>query len=408
MKVVVAAVSSNRSLSGVSRHAANLAKCLLIRPEISALHVLVARWEEGCVKDAICRNDPRLHVHPVPMRPGTLARNLWYLQTLPAIVQQLHADVVHVSYPSLITASAFLCPTVATLHDLYPYDIPANFGLPKVFFNRMILRQCLRNAGAIACVSEATRRRLCEVMPNVAEKAVTIGNFAESGPSPRKPAFAASWNGEPFLLCVAQHRRNKNLLLALKVFRRALAAGDVSQRTRLLVVGLAGPESGALYRFARAENLDEAVVFVNGLSDAELAWCYRNAELLLAPSLIEGFGLPVLEAQLAGCRVVCSDIPSFREVASPASRFVPLDSNAEEKFVVAVGEALRARRPIPANMPRLSPSPIAKQYIELYGRVIARRGRGEVAEVSLQRAPNQGSGETARPLSARASNPLRP
>ena len=54
-----------------------------------------------------------------------------------------------------------------------------------------------------------------------------------------------------------------------------------------------------------------AVMLVSGISDAEMQWCYRNCDLLLAPSTIEGFGLPVAEALLAGCRIVCSDIPPF-------------------------------------------------------------------------------------------------
>ena len=190
MKVVIAAVSSNRSLSGVSRHAANLARCLLMRPEISALHVLVAPWEQGYIKDAISRSDGRLRIHAVPLPEGTLRRNLWYHRTLPAIAEQLRADVVHLAYPSLIRSEAFACPTVVTLHDLYPYDIPSNFGFPKVVFNRVVLRQCLRNACAIACVSEATRQRLGAIMPGLLPKAVTICNCAESGPPARKPALS--------------------------------------------------------------------------------------------------------------------------------------------------------------------------------------------------------------------------
>ena len=57
----------------------------------------------------------------------------------------------------------------------------------------------------------------------------------------------------------------------------------------------------------------------------ELQWCYRKCELLLAPSSIEGFGLPVAEALLAGCRIVCSDILAFRELEGKNCHYVPLD-----------------------------------------------------------------------------------
>jgi len=372
MNIVIAAVSSNRSISGVSRHAANLARCLLMRPETSALHVLVAPWEERYVRDAISRNDRRLCIHALSLPSGTLHRNLWYYRSLPAVAEQLRADVAHLAYPSPLGRNTFRCPTVVTLHDLYPYDIASNFGFPKVLFNRAILQQCLRNANAIACVSDSTRLRLGVRMPQLLPKAVTICNCAESGPTPRMPSFVATWMDQPFLLCVAQHRRNKNVLFALQVFKRMLTSGGLRQNMRLVIVGMPGPESGRIHRFVRSANLAEHVVLVQGISDAELNWCYRNCELLIAPSTIEGFGLPVVEAQLAGCRIVCSDIPAFREVGSAGCRFVSLTADGVEAFASEVAASLGSRRPLPSSLPHISPPAIAEQYLRLYRRLLAR------------------------------------
>jgi glycosyltransferase involved in cell wall biosynthesis len=369
-----------------------------MRSEVSALHVLVAPWEERYISEAISRNDRRLCIHPVPLQPGTLHRNVWYYRNLPAIATQLRADLVHLAYPSLIGRKAFHCPTVVTLHDLYPYDIPSNFGFPKVFFNRMILRQCLRNASAIACVSNSTKLRLGLRMPQMLPKAVTISNCVESGPTPRKPSFVATWMDHPFLLCVAQHRRNKNVLFALRVFKRILASGQVTRNTRLVVVGLPGPESSRIQRFVRAAHLAESVMFVDGISDSELNWCYRNCEVLLAPSRIEGFGLPVVEAQFAGCRVVCSDIPAFREAGSVGCRFVPLTADAEAVFAEEVVASMRLRRPSPACLPHLSPTVIAEQYLRLYRQMIVRPGAEAMAGRPVIREEAQGESSLSRKL----------
>jgi glycosyltransferase involved in cell wall biosynthesis len=121
------------------------------------------------------------------------------------------------------------------------------------------------------------------------------------------------------------------------------------------------------------------VVFISGISDAEMSWCYRNCELLLAPSIVEGFGLPVAEAQLAGCRIVCSDIPAFREVGSGACRFVNLTADADEQFARAIIASLRERRPLPTHLAHLSPAGIAEQYMRLYNRVRALPGSELVA-----------------------------
>lgn len=366
MKVVVAAISSNRSMSGVSRHAANLVKCLLTRSEISGLHVLVGEWEQKYVNEAIGRHDSRLHIHVVPIGPGTLRRNLWYYRTLPAIARQLHADLVHIAYPSPIRRGAFACPVVVTLHDLYPYDIPANFGFPRVFVNRRILTHCLRNADAIACVSDSTRVHLFERMPQFSLKAVTVNNCVEPAPFARPPSFMVRWADRPFFLCVAQHRRNKNIPVVLRAFSLLLSKGAISSDTRLLLIGMPGPETGRIESYIRASTLTQRVVMANGISDAEMNWCYRNCDLLLAPSIVEGFGLPIAEGRLAGCRIVCSDIPAFRETGESGCRFVKLGHACEKEFAAAAVASLAKRRPLPVHLTRFSAAVVAEQYVRLY------------------------------------------
>jgi glycosyltransferase involved in cell wall biosynthesis len=373
MKIVLAAVSAAAHLSGVTRHAANVARCLLTRSDVSAVHLLAAPWQYSSLQEAVARDDARLRIHSVHMGTNMLARNLWHYSDLPSVAAQLEADVVHLSYPVPMNRKAFHCPTVVSLHDLYPYDIPANFGFPKALFHRLVLWQCLRAANAIACVSDSTRQRLAlRASGSVLEKAVTIYNSVE----PAAPMSAQNpfpfWNGQPFLLCVAQHRRNKNIVLAMKIFQRLLRRGDIDPATRLVVVGVSGPETSRIHRFQVAAGMTERIVLLSGISDAEMQWFYSNCEALLAPSIVEGFGLPVAEALLAGCRIVCSDIPAFRELgACDSCRYVPLGPSAEEAFGDAICEVLRQPRSRPCSLPQLSGAVIAEEYMRLYRSLLA-------------------------------------
>ena len=61
------------------------------------------------------------------------------------------------------------------------------------------------------------------------------------------------------------------------------------------------------------------VIFYGQADDQELNWLYQNAIALVMPSLMEGFGLPALEAMACGCLVLASDIPSLREVCGQAA-----------------------------------------------------------------------------------------
>ncbi len=263
------------------------------------------------------------------------------------------------------------CPVVVTLHDLYPFDIPENFGFPKVLFNQIVLRQCLRAADAIACVSNSTLHQLEQVEPALAlEKATVVSNCVEPHRvvSPRRPR--AGWNRQPFLLCVAQHRRNKNILFLLRVFKRLVRMSRLAPKTHLVIVGIEGPETEAILRFLDQEGIADRVVLLSGISEEELQWCYRNCEMMLAPSIIEGFGLPVAEALLAGCRVICSDIPPFREFGGDHCRYVALDSLAERSFVEAILDSLQGPPSAPISLPQLSAPVIAEEYLQLYGSLL--------------------------------------
>ena len=398
MRIVVAAVSSNLCMSGASRHAANLVKSLLTRSEISAVHVLVAAWEHRYVTEAINRTDSRLHIHAVPLQPGNLRRNLWYYRTLPAIAEQLRASIVHLAYPSPIQRGAFHCPVITTLHDLYPYDVPSNFGFPKVYLNRIVLRHCLRSADAIACVSESTRLQLGERIPEALAKAVTVNNCIEPAPIAVRPSFAMNLANRPFLLCVAQHRRNKNILVALRAFKNLLSSGAIDSGMHFVLVGMPGPETLRIERFIQTSGIKRQVVMISGISDAEMSWCYRNCELLLAPSIIEGFGLPIAEGLVAGCRIVCSDIPAFREIAGTACRFVELGPDAEEGFEAAMIECLGRRRPLPVQLRNLSPTVVAEQYLKLYR--TTSRLRRDPARPALKAAGSPGDDKAAEPKGA--------
>jgi glycosyltransferase involved in cell wall biosynthesis len=371
MKIVIALASSSGQISGVQRHALNLASCLLTRSEITEVHLVAAPWQRSLLEDAGLSTNLRLHLHSAPIGNSAISRNLWFYSGLPSLAARLSADIVHLAYPAPLHRRAFACPVVATLHDLYPYDIPENFGFPRVLFNRAVLRQCLAQADAIFCVSASTLERLRNLDEGLAnKKARVLQNAVQSSTSSvaEEPLMAsANFDPEhPFLLCVAQHRRNKNILLVLRALERLLNGGHVVPQTQLVIIGIPGPETPAIQSFIAAHGLSEQVLMLNGIPEAQLQWCYRHCSALLAPSIIEGFGLPIAEALIAGCRVVCSDIPAFRELAANTCHFVRLGPGEEENFAVAICEALALPRPDPIDLPQFAAAALAARCMELY------------------------------------------
>jgi glycosyltransferase involved in cell wall biosynthesis len=372
MKILIAAASFASNMSGLQRHALNVARCLSPEPEISTLHLVIAPWQQSFVQAAGFLQNARIQTHVAEMDRSSLSRNLWYYRKLPKLAAQLHVDLVHLSYPMPVNPAAFHCPTLVTLHDLYPYEMPMNFGFPKFIFNRVVLQQCLRNVDGIACVSEITLLRLRQYLPiAVWRKALRIYNCVEAEPIHNPQPPLPGRHSQPFLLCVAQHRRNKNIPLLIRTFHRMLLASQLAPEMKLIIVGIGGPETPDIHRLVSNLGLGDKVHFLEGVSDSELQWCYTHCEVVVSPSTVEGFGLPVAEALLAGCRIVCSDIPAFREVADGHCRFVTLEKNAEENLVAAIAAALNEPKQSPKFLPQFSAPVLAGQYTRLYRTLIA-------------------------------------
>jgi len=383
MKILIAAASFSPEMSGIQRHAFNVVRCLLLHPQVEMVHLVVAPWQRELVKAASLGSDERLSIHEAEMSRTSLGRNRWYYHRLPSFAASLNADLVHLSYPMPVRAKAFACPIVVTLHDLYPYEVPRNFGFPKFIFNRFVLRQCLHQVDAIACVSETTHSRLRQYAAASAwDKSVCIYNCVQATPPGAAPAAIPGWHGEPFLLCVAQHRRNKNVALLLRCFAGLLRRGQIDSKTKLFVVGIPGPETPQLNRLRAEHGLEDTIHFLTGLSEPQLQWCYANCDAMVAPSSTEGFGLPIAEALLAGCKVVCSDIPAHREIGGEHCRFVSLE-DAEGGLARAIVETLQAPRRAAMSLPQLSASVLAGQYITLYHLLIKSHSLGRVRPVSL-------------------------
>jgi glycosyltransferase involved in cell wall biosynthesis len=402
VKILLSAASFSSGISGLQRHAFNAAHCLLQQPEITALHIVVAPWQAELLPEVGLNPDDRVFTHIAEMGQSSLNRNWWHYHKLPQLARALGVDLVHFTFPMPVNAGAFPCPTVVTLHDMYPYEIPGNFGFPKWVFNRITLRHCLRNADAIACVSDATRRRLRQYMPaTVWRKATRIHNCVETCPEnridPARSGAATSpirrWHGQPFLLCVAQHRKNKNIPMLLHSFARLLRRGQIGSRSLLVVVGMNGPDTPRIHKTIARLGLGQRVHLLEGLTDAELQWCYAHCEVVAAPSITEGFGLPVAEALMAGGRVVCSEIPALREVGGEHCRYVPLGAGAADRFADAMAAALCEPKTAPVALPQFSKAALGDCYIELY--------RGLIAEFAAKRTERTTAVRTAsweRPL----------
>ena len=443
MHVVIAVLHRPTKPTGVCRHAANLALGLAERPDVKKVTLVVGKWQAEYFRSDFCFELPnqkhdKIHVHSVDCQNRAVSRNLWFLFGLPKLCNQLGADIVHLSFPCPIVRSRFKSPVVATIHDLYPYEYPENFGFPQVWFNQLFLRLCIWQSDGLSCVSYTTQAKLAEYFGAaiVKKKASVIYNSVEFGEIlPKRPQFVAE--SESFLLCVAQHRRNKNIELLIHAYARFCqtpkgaenspatmliggenqnAAGNTtvtsllteSKPRSLIIVGSSGPETEAIEACIQTLGLQESVLLVSSINDEELRWLYQHCLFFVIASSTEVFCLPLVEALSLNTQVVYSDIPIFREVVRGRGISVALDEipwpEKVDRLSQALSTGLSSSVPEAIEDERFRRSKTTLQYLSFYHSVLCQSkpglkdtsySTGDAADIqsqmSLLRAQNQRS-----------------
>jgi glycosyltransferase involved in cell wall biosynthesis len=373
MHVLIVALHRPLKPTGVCRYAANLAQSLAETKQIDKVTLVVGAWQTHYFLQAFSLESPKIWLESVDIKNSSLSRNLWFMFGLPQFAKKINPDLVHLSFPLPFWRSRFFCPVVATIHDLYPYECPENFGYQQVLFNRFFLEQCIRESDGLTCVSKTTLESLKHYFPKVFSKkpiSIAYNSVDFSTVIPKPPVQFKDALTSAFLLTVGQHRKNKNLDILIRAFALLLQTGQLDAGIRLIIVGSPGPETDNLSLLITQLALIEHVLMLSSIDDNELCWLYQHCQVFIIPSATEGFCLPLAEALYLSCRVVCSAIPIFREVGSNSCVYFELQGDAVSNLATAVKQVLNQRHPdSTSGDQRFSKTVAAQQHLELYCRL---------------------------------------
>lgn len=192
---------------------------------------------------------------------------------------------------------------ILVVHDMTLFDRPADFGVLKRKLLPAPYRGSIGDAELLACVSDATRARLNELMPRTASRSFTARTGVARSLLNTEAAPLASLAGKRFALAVGDRSPRKNLGLIVDLWP------EVRRAVPDAVLVLAGPKNWGRDTLGESvQRLAEegSVVFAGQVSDGELRWAYQECVALLFPSFTEGFGLPVSEACAFGANVIRS------------------------------------------------------------------------------------------------------
>jgi glycosyltransferase involved in cell wall biosynthesis len=262
---------------------------------------------------------PNVHCRPVGA-PSDGLRTLLAPQWLGRLAPN---DVVH--FPFSLLGRGLRCATVVTVHDLMWLEQPELVeGRPLMRrvrepYYRAGMRWALRFATRLIAVSEATRARMLAAVPECAERVRVTHNAADArfvpATDPQQAAEQAArvlGSAAPYYLVVGKNEPYKAHEVALKAFTESARPDE------LLVFIQRASGARGLLQLAERLGVVNRLRLLPAVSGTELLQLLQSARALLQPSIVEGFGIPVLEAMACGCPVIASDTPALVEVMGGA------------------------------------------------------------------------------------------
>lgn len=261
-------------------------------------------------------------------------------------MRHLDLDLLHVHFP--LGPVGTHIPTLITVHDVIPFTRGADRSVRFPVWDRIggwvLYPTTMRRARWIVCVSKATRDRLVDLFPEVFHKTIVLASGVED---PRRlladdtmiEMLRNRLNApERFVLYSGSSGESKNIPRMIEAFA-LLKQQDPRAADYTFILDLTGDLSGlgAVRSTIRTFDADASVRVMTQLSPEERSVLFKSSSLLFIASKEEGFGLPVLRAQLARVPVLAADAGALPEICGEGALLVDPDNPREMVEMLAEG-----------------------------------------------------------------------
>lgn len=313
--------------SGIATYVRELARGLQIEDYTNEYELFMTRRDA----DLITVSVPNFSKTIYPSLIGNPLFNLaWHNTLLPL---ERGYDVIHV--PSARRVPLIKnTRVVATVHDLAAFSIEAKYDPARMLFNRKLVPAMIRRADHVIAVSEFTKKDLINHV-GIPEERITViysginhALFEAMDPeAAREKLQLAHGLDKPFFTYVSRlEHPGKNHIRLIEAFERFKLENDSAHQ--LVLAGADWHGANVIKARAAESPVRDDIVFLGFVPAKSLPLLYSGCDLMIFPSLFEGFGFPIIEALSCGAPVICSNTSSMREIAEGVvPTFDPTDSN---------------------------------------------------------------------------------
>jgi len=270
--------------------------------------------------------------------------------------------------------------SVVTVHDLIHFRFPQYHNKVKVRIAKAILDNALKKTSKVISISKSTTNDLIDMFPEINFKITTVyqgvADFFQPCAIKEVEDFKIKRGLKKYILYVGNRKPHKNLA---RLIRAYIIIYKVFPDIQLVIVGKKFDQKDEISSFKQEIDLSY-IVEIEEATDQDLLYLYCGAEVLVLPSLYEGFGVPPLEAMACGTPVIVSKVASLSDVVGDAGIYVDpysVEDIAKGIYHVLTDQNLREylRKKGFGRVKNFTWEKTAKKTLEVYQEVLQKQGR---------------------------------
>lgn len=312
-----------QKVGGISRYYAELLKKL---PTIGCTTSIPPIYSENLY----IKNNKQLPFVPKNLNPKIKGRLNEYVSRLSSkkALKRFQYDVFHPTYYSTYHLGNSRSPFVVTVYDMIHEIYPEHFRNPAEIINNK--KKLLFAADKVIAISHHTKEDILRFI-NIDPEKIEVTHLATS----IKDVVQKEMNlpFKKYILFVGQRKGYKNFKVLAEAFAQI---SNINPEYFLLCLG--GGEFNKEEESFLSGLKIRSQVFQKNVSDAELAWAYKNAATFVFPSYYEGFGIPILESMSFGTLTILSKTSCFPEIAQDAALYFTKTDELSEILATVLRE----------------------------------------------------------------------
>ncbi len=283
---------------------------------------------------------------------------VWLFIMMPILVRQKKADIYYSPVPCLPFFLPRRVKKIIVVHDVVNLESKETMQWTNRLANKLFFSNSIRKSDIIWTNSNYTKLKVEKYFPKRKCKEIFVGGavdktlFFEKNLSAEEKQKIKNKYGinNKFILFVGSLEPRKNLQFLLQMMPKLYKAHNI----QLVVVGGKGWKNSSLKDITESPDFPkESTIFCGFITNEELALLYNTADCFVSAALMEGFGMPQLEALLCGCPVITAHNSAMIEVAEGKDGAYTVKGYEPQKWIDSILDVME-------NHPKVNQQQLAK------------------------------------------------